>query len=324
MEKKGLTSEQLVLFIVAAVSMAVILIFVLFYPWGPTIDKETCHQSIVLRSSFNYGPLEGKKVIPLKCQTEKICLSMSGEDCEKEFGISSKENIITKIKLDKDTSKARKEVKDAIANAMYDCHSMLGEGKLDFMPHAFYERNYCLICSRFAFDEKAKKEVGGITYGEIYQYLQEKKTPQDKSYLEYLYPGWKNWQHAKIIFNELQSSSKNGEFKKLKFEDWKINLNQEGGYAIIAQMAPKGTWEKWLNIALIGVIGTAAIASIPFSGPIGVGIAAAIGTTTTALGGITFVYEHPSGEYTYFPPRIFPYDIQTLNSLSCSIFETAS
>ena len=139
--KKGLTVKFIVTMIVLVLSFSVILIFYFFYPWGGQIDKEACHQSIILRSTLNYGPLEpGKNIIPLKCQTEKICLTSSGEDCT-EFEKVSKDNPITKIKI-----KNKKEILDAIADAMYDCHSMVGEGKLGFMPRTTWEQNYCLIC----------------------------------------------------------------------------------------------------------------------------------------------------------------------------------
>lgn len=330
MDKRGLAMRTIVILIVLIIGFAIVLIFFALYPWKGTIDKEACHQSIVLRSTFNYGPIEGKKAIPLRCKTEKVCLTMSREDCE-AFGKPSRKNPVTKVKLSKDVSKAREGIKDVIANVMYDCHSMLGEGKLDFMPHGFKGANYCLICSRIAFDEKTKEEIGDISYGEFYRYLDEEvKTPDERSYLEYLYPGWENWEDSKKLFEELQKKSGNEDFKKLRFEDWKLNLDFDDGYAIISQMAPKGTWEKWLQIGSVAVAGIAAvvgIVSIPFSGPAGAAIAVAatkvaIGTATVA-GGAIYIYNHPNNKYKWIPPSIFPYDVDALRGLECTSFETA-
>ncbi len=313
-KKADLTSKQLVTIIVLIASFAVILIFYWQYNWTGTIDKEVCHQSVVMRSTFNYGPFEpGKEVIPLKCKTEKICLTMSGEDCE-EFGKPSKKNPITKIKV-----KNKEDIMEAIANAMYECHSMLGEGKLNFMPHKFWDTNYCLICSRFTFDEEAKDKIGEIGYGELYKYLQEKRTPQGQSYLEYLYPGWKNSEKSKELFKNLQDKSENPEFKKLRFEDWKINLHFNQGYAIVSQMITEGTFRSWGKSIMIFV--TAAGLSITGIGtPIGIGLMAG-----AVFGGLSLWYSYPgsSGDFVYSPPAVYPYDVDSLKALKCYSFEIA-
>lgn len=323
MKKGEMTSTQLITLIIIIVSFAIILLVWYSFSWNPQIDKEVCHTSIVLRSSANNAIFETSKVIPLKCKTEKICLTC-GEDCE-QFKAD------TKVKVSSDSEKAKEEILDTIANAMYDCNSMLGEGKLDFMPHKTWSENYCLICSRFALDEKAKKEVDGIGYGELYKYLGEKKTPNGKSYLEYLYPGWKNWEDSKMLFENMKEESDNEEFRRLSFEEWNINLNSyDNGYSIVAQMRPTGTWSKWLKIGGVlggGIVAVVGIALIPVSGPIGAAIAA-VGTkvavgSALVTGGVLYVYDHPSNKYKWVPPSILPYDLETFKALKCTSFETA-
>ncbi len=334
-KKAELTSKHLVILILLVIAFAMILLFWnMLNPKGE-IDKEVCHNSVVLRSSFNYGALEvGKKAVPLRCKTEKICLSMSGENCE-EFGESIKEYPVNKIKLDDDKTVARKEIKDALAVALYDCHSMLGEGKLDFMPHEFKDKNYCLICSRIVLDEQAKEEIEDIPYGEFYQYLEQKQTPQGESFLKYVYSGWTSWKDSQDLFKNLKEQGEiEGEkegFENLDFEDWKIALDKKGGYAVIAQMRPEGTLDKWLATAGTAIGGTAitliGAASIPISGPVGVAIAvtgAKIGLAGTAVAsGAVFWYTHPSGKYEYSPPSIYPYDLDALEKIRCYSFETA-
>ena len=309
-----MTGKAIVELIILIASISVILLLWVAFNWNPTIDRESCHQSIILRSSFNAGFLEvSKNVVPLKCQTEKICL---GGSCESEFGDAGRKNPVTKIKLSKNEEELKQEVLETIANSMYDCHSMLGEGKLDFMPSKFWTKNYCLICSRFILDEEFKGKIENIAYGDIYKYLGEKKISDDKSYLEYLYPQWKNWQDSKVIFEEMKKISDDEEFEKLDFEDWELDLNFEKGYVIVTQMDTAGFG---------GVVGKTVLL-ITAGGFIATGFGAPIGATLlvgASAGGISLWYTHPQGNAVYSPPTIYPYDLENLNSLKCSSFETA-
>ncbi|MEK6820658.1 MAG: hypothetical protein AABX71_03020 [Nanoarchaeota archaeon] len=327
LSKKAMEKRTLAVLLVLIISTVIIFLFIRYIPWFSIIDKTTCHQSVVLRSTFNYGALElGKKLIPLKCKTEEICLSSGGE-CEKL------EDSATKVKLSKDEEEAREKIKETIANAMYDCHSMLGEGKLGFMPRTTWTQNYCLICSRFALDEQAGKEIEGIGYGEMFRYLQEKETPQGESYLEYLYPEWKNWENSKKLFEALQKESDSEEFKKLKFEDWKINLDFDNGYAVIAQIAPEQTFFGKVLTAAPAVFGVAVtitggvLTATGVGGPVGAALLF-LGPKITTVGlvaaGPIFWYTHSTDEkFEYSPPSIFPFDKDALRELECYTFEDA-
>lgn len=332
-----MTSSQFVILIILIVSFAIILLMFWIYPWNEEISKDTCHSSVVMRSSFNFGPIEASKEIPLKCKTEKICLSSKGKDCT-ELGPGSRNDPVEKIR-----AKTKGEALDVIAQAMYDCHSMLGEGKLDFMARDFRKTNYCLICSRIVFDEETAKSIGNIQMGELYQYLGSKKDPQGRSYLEFLYPGWTNWESAKLIFEAMQKSASDDEInekvqkdssaiqsiKKMKFEDWVINTRYPGGYVIIDQMAPEGTWKNTLT--MIGIAGGAVLAVVGLAAlPVTGALAVVVGLTTktvifgAAVGtGYTFWFEHPNGKYQYSPPTLYPYELNALRSINCDTFQLA-
>lgn len=313
MNKKGeMGISTVISMIVLVSSLVVILIFFAIYPWVGTIDKEACHQSIIQRSTFNAGPFEPGKSIPLRCATEKICITKSGEDC-KEFPAPSKEIPITKKEVETNEN-AQIKVMDVIAESLYDCHKMLGEGKISFMPHSLWDEKYCLICSRIVFDEELKKETD-ITYAQLYRNLQQKKTPDGKSYLEFLHPGWENWENVRKLFEEIKKQNPE-KLKGMEFEDWKIDMDKEGGYAIIAQELPKGEFKSWLTaatVAGIGIAGTALVAT-GIGAPIGVGL---IG------GSIAFVVTSSDKESAYVAPTLIPYDTQTLKELKCTSFETA-
>ena len=96
--KKGeiLTSKLVkTLFIIAAF---VILLFVIYLLWSGGIadtQKEECSFSIRNRATAKI--IGATEVLPLKCKTQKICLSMSGEDCEELS--STKDNPVRKVRL---------------------------------------------------------------------------------------------------------------------------------------------------------------------------------------------------------------------------------
>ena len=314
-KKAEMTGTATVEILILIASIVVIFLFWAAFNWNPTIDRETCHESIVLRSSFNMGFLEvSKKAVPLKCQTEKICL---GGTCELDFGKTTKENLVTKVKLSSNEKEAKTEILDTIANSMYDCHSMLGEGKLNFMPRKGFTQDYCLICSRFALDNSTKN-LPEISYPEFYKYLEAKKNSDGINYLEYLY-GVKTASEMNQNLEELKNKlNEKSESKINSINDLTINLSLEN--AILAKLSPAGTWSAVLKGGLVA----GAIIAIPITGGASL---VAIGAAVVAggyLGGVVYTKTFPEdSDYEYSPPSIIPYDVESLRALKCSSFETA-
>lgn len=316
-KKRGeLTSSQLVIIILAIIGFAIILVFYNAVNWKGEIDKEACHQSIVYRSSFKLGPAEASTNIPLKCATEKICLTMSGQDCEQYP--SPKEAKITKIKLDSDLDIAREKIKDVFAEALLECNSILGEGKLDFMPHEFLDTTDCIVCSRIVFDKEVQEKITDISYNELYNYMEKKTIPgKSISYLDKLY-GTRSAESARVIFETLKQESTNPDFKNLDYSEWKIKMNFESGYIINAKMIQKGTIDKWKKVALIAGVAAAGVYTF------GTGV---VGTAIIGTGGfygsMVYIFDHPNDKYQWVAPNIHPYDIKSLKDLSCNSFESA-
>ncbi|MEK6830944.1 MAG: hypothetical protein AABX77_02850 [Nanoarchaeota archaeon] len=322
-DKKGkIAVEFLIGVIILVIGFIVVLYFIFLVPYTGVIDKETCHQSIVYRATAKIKVIDISQSIPLKCQTEKICLTMSGEDC----GLASnKKNPVKKIKLSKDKQEAREKIKEIFAGSMIACHSMLGEGQLNFLPHEylkFEDTKYGLICTRLVFDKESKEQVESIGFGEFYSYL-EKKTVDDKSYLDYLYPGVKDSKNFLLIYDTIKNkqleeieNEKTENEKIPEFVDWKIDLKQENGYAIIASISTKSQ-----GMALLEGLGVTGIIS---GGLIFTGFGAPLGAAIFGLGsgGAVFWYEFDENYY-YFPPAIYPYDITRLQELGVHSFEIA-
>lgn len=175
MNKRGqLTVQSMLIGIIVIVLVAaIIFFFIKAFPFIETVDKESCHQSVVLRSQAIAGIQPGKVLAPLNCKTQDIKID------------SGNEQFINR----------------EIANSMYDCWWMLGEGKLDFFGGESFRdvqitwdeglhtaKANCIICSTIKFDEAAKnKNLDTVSY------IAETKIPsKDITYLEYFtQPGTK-------------------------------------------------------------------------------------------------------------------------------------
>jgi len=319
-KKAEMTKEQVLGLIVLVVSIGVLLLFLSgIIPWGRTsIDKDTCHTSVVLRSTYNSALFESSKIIPLKCQTENICSNMGGK-------CTDLPRIDTNVKLSKDDEQAKEQLKKTIADKLYDCNSMVGEGKLNFMPHTFWSQNYCLICSRISFDEGSKK-IGNLGYQDLYEYMAKTKAYDDTSYLEAIY-GTKSLEDMnKILESSIDAINKRAGTKIESIDELSIDLSKDNGYAIIVQLTPDSTWEQWTATIAGGALVAGGIIAAPLTlgGSLsisGVGFAVLAGGTT---GGIIYTKTFPGdGDYVYTYPSIIPYDKETLKSLKCSSFETA-
>jgi len=327
--KEGKVSvEFLIGVIILVVSFVVILFLIFLVKWNPVIDKETCHQSVVYRASAQIGAINIKEAIPLKCQTEKICLTMSGDDC----GLAvSRKNPVTKIKLSRENQEAKEKIKDVLAESLVSCHSMLGEGKLNFMPSSLIGKNkkYGLICTRVVFDDEARKKIESINFIEFYSYLEKKSiNGQDKqSYLDYLYPEIGNSRKFLDIYNLVKEEAEKSELENVKFaeiKDWKIDLKQENGYAVIASITPTSQ-----TVALLKGVGVGAATAVVGGALIFTGIGSPLGVTflstaflSSGAGGAVFLYNLDE-EYAYSPPTIYPYDIKKLKELEIYSFEIA-
>ncbi len=343
--KKGEISTTFLITVVILVVSA----FVLFtFLKGSVIssdvaDKSVCHQSIVYRST-SLGPLKGSQAIPLRCKTQKICLTMSGDDC---FELSStKKNPVSKKRLSECKGEkcinVKEEIMEVLADSMISCHSMLGEGKLNFMSSDYLKvapTVYGLICNRIAFDREAKKNIDSIGHGEFYSYLG-KKTVFDEdsqslvSALEYLYPGWKNSKDSVHLFKSFQEGEEveeanegdKGKIEGINFKEWSMNLNQDGGFAVIAMEAPSGQGKALLmGAGTAGAVVAVSVASVVFL-PVGIIVGATIlaigGVGGTVAGGAVLWYNY-NGKFDYAPPTIIPFDIKVLKSLGVSSFEIA-
>ncbi len=160
-KKAAIVQYTLITIIILLASAAIVLLFLKAFPFSETIDKEACRTSVALR---NEAYLRGEnilpEIVPLKCKTEEITITTENEEL----------------------------IKRNLANAMYDCWWMMGEGKMQPFAESTW-RNFgfegaqsaCVICSTIEFDKGSKnKKI------DLLPYLVTSKIPlKDITYFEY-------------------------------------------------------------------------------------------------------------------------------------------
>ena len=163
-DKRGITGNVLVGFIIAIIGAGILF---LVFPnisdlFSTTVDKDVCHTSVLLRSEAiekgkeTVGGLIASQ-IPLRCKTKELIISST--DPEK--------------------------IKNEIANAMYDCWWMLGEGKRNFFTKDLTGESYCVICSKIKFADSVKSKLNQVTG--LNEYLGTKTIPgRNVTYWQYL------------------------------------------------------------------------------------------------------------------------------------------
>ncbi|MBD3252686.1 hypothetical protein GF386_03075 [Candidatus Pacearchaeota archaeon] len=157
MNKKGIAIATIIAIIIAILGFVILLFFLSQLGWGRNVDREICHQSVVYRATL---PEIGgaKDYVPLRCKTQKICITSGSGECQEYKGFKSVKKINVR---DED------EIEKLIAQEIVGCWQMMGEGKLSLFSDWFAKSfgfkpvtSSCVICSRIAFDKESLKRSG--------------------------------------------------------------------------------------------------------------------------------------------------------------------
>ncbi|MCA9485977.1 MAG: hypothetical protein KC506_03985 [Nanoarchaeota archaeon] len=193
MYKKGeATSGQIVTFALVIFGFIVILIayFTVIDVKGTSQD-EVCRLSVLTRAT---SPEATQRLLPLKCTTEKICLTRNGEECPAFIGEESESPSLSGTE-----EQAAEKVEEIVANEIYDCWNMMGQGKLGLFgggkteTEALVEwtglgrtKTSCVICSRIAIAPDLVKDKDFIKKVDVNEFMEYKKAPgqENKNYLQ--------------------------------------------------------------------------------------------------------------------------------------------
>ncbi len=277
--KRGeLTSSQIIGLVLAIAGFVVVLILLFSLSLDEQSDDEVCRLSVLTRAT---APSSAQNFVPLKCTTDKICLSKDGGgECEQFAG----EKNVEVVKLKGKDSEMAEKIEEVSANAKFDCWSMLGEGKLDLfgnfwkeigLSSALHEAT-CVICSRVAIDadsfsdkcgkddydkeecEKALEPV--LSKVDINEYMENNNVPgRDRTYA-YLFSGGSSSRLVRVDDSEVDEETVENDFKASKYgskfldaalKDDKEKLKLERAY-LFSQVKVGGALESSKKTALLG------------------------------------------------------------------------
>jgi hypothetical protein len=248
MEKRGQTIQwQFLGLILAILAFIIVLILIFTLDFNSYTDEELCRLSVISRGSApstvgGLAPVKGR--IPLKCTTEKICLSFSADDaCSQYAGLD--EDEITRVDLDKTKIQESADIIERItADAMYSCWSMMGEGKIDLFadnPETFgstvlsnfystERKPTCVICSRVALSDEVKKSTDILALVDANDYML-KNGPQGsaKTYVSLYNQGANVGAYPGEFSSTFTKTDKTGETDEISFIFMQI-LTPEDAY----------------------------------------------------------------------------------------------
>ena len=211
-DKRGeLTSTQLAMIILAVVGFLIIG-FALYKVFNndSLTNRDLCRLSIISRATV---PGITQQAVPLNCFTEKICITVDKSffsaaaifgnkksDCKQFAGEENVRTVEVSLKGLGNQEKAKETIQREVANSMYDCWLMTGQGKMDIfkgtpqgsvIDKAFKfgiewvdlkvpeVKPTCIVCSRVAFSDALishpeNKSLKGIDYN---KFMSREKVP---------------------------------------------------------------------------------------------------------------------------------------------------
>jgi len=186
-EKKGAMSIKMIIsMVLIIVGFAMLFFLYTQFISFDGIDREVCHTSVILRATL---PEVAKGYVPLKCPTQKICITgkFGKGECEE---YKNTDYITIRVS---NSDKGLNQVEKIYSDEVLGCWSMMGEGKVDVFPGFILEylgvgksEPSCVICSRIALDEKNLDKVP-LDSMNIPNYMQTHRVPgKEESYAQYI------------------------------------------------------------------------------------------------------------------------------------------
>ncbi len=246
--------------------------------------KQACKLSLYTRATASTSFQSG---LPLKCSTEKICITESGgkESCK---GLAWDDDVKV-VKLSGSHQARADKIAEISANALYDCWDMMGRGRLDIFgvahPLSFSDeteaKSRCVICSRVAISEELSNNEDVMGLVDLNGYLVKNNVPgQSRSYWDVIQDSSGAQTFTGIDFaeseQELRDSLNDNEDKELdkklaELRDDSQNKN-ELAYVFAQQKTPLdaiGGLTSGARDSTIAIVGLHSVAgSIPLVGPI--------------------------------------------------------
>ena len=159
MNKRGDLASLIKWLVIALVSFFIILLLIFNLGWKKQSDIQVCHESAVIRASTIVD--ETKTIAtPLKCKTERICITTDDkQNCDDNFLGESYD----KIEVKGNKNEKQDAINKIIATKLEECWWMLGgHQNLQVYGREVKTKVHCNICSRIAFSDGVKDELGTL------------------------------------------------------------------------------------------------------------------------------------------------------------------
>ncbi len=289
-KRAELTSSQIIAIVLAIAGLVIVLLFIgVLKDDTLNSDSELCRLAVLTRAT---APTFAQSSVPLKCTTEKICFSEKGskDECPQFYG----ESNVRVVKVEgKNAYEKAAVIESTSAEKMYQCWSMMGQGKLDIFG-AFGDQLLgstgqatCVICSRLALGRDIGSDVAGLV--DLPRYLETAKLPLQGSDLTYhdAFAGDKG-------AASFDSVSKNLKLSYIEnTAETKINGNANDQIAFVfSQVKTTSASEVLKNWGIVAVGGAFSISQIPglktaagalVLNPAGLAVSALVGGTAAGL-----------------------------------------
>lgn len=235
-KKRGdISSTAIVTVLLLVIGFAILLFVILQLGWSGQVDREVCRQSVVYRASL---PEVGgvSEYIPLKCKTQKICITSGffGGECEE---YKNAESVWT-VRVSRG-EEGRTQIERIISQQIIECWATMGEGKIAVFGQWLTKygvgevKSSCAICSRIAFDKENLEEAGvDVNKIDVLKYMSTHAVPdKDISYTEYLTANG-----GKLTTN----SALGNEIEIVDFEDYIQGKTEEPEVIEVSQVEEEG------------------------------------------------------------------------------------
>lgn len=271
-KKADVTTGTLITTIILILGFLVLLLLYSQISFTGKVDKEVCHESVIFRGTLptTFGV---KDYIPLKCKTDKVCVTskLFGGECKEFEGAKG----VTTVRVS-----SEKDIEKVLAEGIVDCWSMMGEGKVSIFSQ-YLAQIYglsdvypsCVICTRVAFDResltKAKIDLNkvdplsymttrlvpgrNITY---YEYLVGEGVAAPPSVAENLFtkeptlPGEVSEEEKKTAEYQIQQTAGSYEFQAEAREN--LDIDQDSLAIMFMQITSPGHAEAFENLVEAG------------------------------------------------------------------------
>ena len=195
MGKRGdLAARQIILSVIVILGFAIALWFVTRLGIDEQSKSQLCHFSVLTRAGLQSSAASAatRGYLPLNCKAQNVCVGESGA-CRQAFAGEKAQSVrVEQRKGAEGEQETARALEGAIAEQMYSCWAMMGEGKLDLFQGVTQKFGLtpskdpiCVICSRIALDVAKEKEQRVLDMVDVPAYLRSHRIPDgSKTYLE--------------------------------------------------------------------------------------------------------------------------------------------